>query len=730
MRKEKKRTRNSIWTFLCIVAICTAGVAYVYLFLCEPLAIAGAAVFLVLGVLLACSRRRPAGEDGNAAEREVRYREELFDALSHHVDDVFLLLENDGKTVNYVSSNVERLLGVPRERVMRDFDSICRTVADGEKLITEEELAGLERGQQISRECAHIHWKSGERRWYQDTFYRLSVHEADKIVLVLSDHTKENRMNEGLREALETARIANEAKSNFLANMSHDIRTPMNAIIGFATLLTKDAEDPEKVREYTKKISASGQHLLGLINDVLDMSKIESGATSLNIGEFSLPDLLEEISLNLMPQAKAKHQSFDVQMSGKVPEVLLGDRMRVNQVLLNLVSSSIKYTQDGGKVELTIYNIQMPTPDFVHLRFVVNDNGAGMSEETLKTLFDPFAHGMVADSQQEQGTELSMAITKSIVDLMGGSINVTSKPDEGTVVVVELEFSLPQRQRDEHFWARYGVTKLLVVDDDEETCIGVQRLMQDTGVLVEYATDGYAAIEKVVGAHTAGEDYDAVLLDWKMPGLHGVDVARRIRAKLGEDILLFILTGYDWSDIEREAKEAGVDAFVQKPFFVSNFQQSIEKLRDQKPAMREKKPQEGEDTGGQGVLNGKLFLVAEDIELNAELLSAMLSMEGAKCEIAENGQRALEMFRNSEPGYYDVILMDVQMPVMNGYEATRQIRSCGHPDAKTIRIVAMTANAFLEDVQNALDAGMDAHVAKPVDMEVVKQTLQRLEAQS
>ena len=599
---EKGRKRNIIWIVLGVVAVFGAVAFYIFFPSDRPIAFFGA--FILGAVISFCFCHTGQRED--PSEWESRYREEMLDALSKDADEVFLLLGRDGATVEYISANVEDLFGVPREKVQHDLHWLRQTAADGGNLVSPEELSSLQSGQRISREQEFIHWKSGERRWCRETVCRMSVRGKDAFIVLMADHTGEIQAREELQNALDEARAANRARSNFLSNMSHDIRTPMNAIIGFATLLSKDADNPEHVREYTKKISTSGQHLLGLINDVLDMSRIESGKTSLNIGEFSLPELLEELKAMLLPQAKAKHQSFEVHVKGDVPELLLGDRVRMNQVLMNLLSNGIKYTQDSGRVELTVYHMEETTPDFAHLRFVVRDNGAGMSEELIESLFDPFVREGATVVDQTQGPELGMAITKSIVELMGGKIDVQSQVNQGTVVVVEVELAIPRQAHDEKSWESHGISRI--------------------------------------------------------PETESLDDSKHLSSK-------------------------------------------------------------------RGVLEGMLFLVVEDIVLNAELLSAMLSVEGAKCEIAENGQVALEMFRSSEPGYYDVILMDVEMPVMNGYEATKAIRGCGHPDAEKIRIVAMTANAFLEDVQNALDAGMDAHVAKPVDMEVVKQTIQTLKIQ-
>ena len=407
---------------------------------------------------------------------------------------------------------------------------------------------------------------------------------------VRKEREKEREIyNKQLKEALQTAQIANNSKTTFLSNMSHDIRTPMNAILGFTTLLAKDVNNPDKVREYTKKITASGKHLLSLINDVLDISKIESGKVVLTLGEFAVSDLLSSIEAIIRPVAKAKGQTFDIVVTGVQHEYLIGDETRLNQILLNILSNAVKYTQEGGNISLRLKGLEQHSSQYEHIRIEVEDNGYGMSQEFLKTIFDAFTRAENSTTNKVQGTGLGMAITKNIVELMGGTIEVSSEVGKGSLFVVELELRIP--------------------------------------------------------------------------------------------------------DIQAGRQER--------------------KKRDEQPET------DVEDT----ILNGKHFLVVEDNEINAEILSELLEIEEATCEIMENGRLAVEHFEHTQPGRFDAILMDVQMPVMNGYEASRTIRAMEREDAKTIPIIAMTANAFAEDVKDAMDAGMDAHVAKPIDMKLLKKTL-------
>ncbi len=478
--------------------------------------------------------------------------------------------------------------------------------------------------------------------------------------------------NKQLTEALQTAQIANNSKTMFLSNMSHDIRTPMNAILGFATLLAKDAQDPDKVKEYTKKITASGQHLLSLINDVLDISKIESGKVVLTIGEFALNDMISSVDAIIRPAAKAKGQKFSISVTGIKHERLIGDETRINQILINLLSNAVKYTQEGGSIWLRFIGMNQHSNQYEHIR----------------------------------------------IEVEGGTIAVVSEMDQGSLFTVDLELRIPDVEADEQFWEQNGVARILVVDAEEDVCTGIQMLMEKTGVQVEIAQNGEAALGMLEQASDQGEEYQVILVDWNIPGMKGIETARRMRKVLPEHTPILLLSAFDWEEIREEALEAGISGFLAKPFFVSAFKEKLMEL-----LAEQSDKGEYEKLCEEGGLEGRRFLVAEDNEINAEILSELLDIEEAVCEIVENGKLAVERFNETEPGSYDAILMDVQMPVMNGYEAARAIRALERDDAKLIPIIAMTANAFAEDVKDAMDAGMDAHIAKPIDMLVLKRTL-------
>ena len=676
-------------------------------------------IFMLLMALVVMQSAYRIRQNKQKNMAELQYREMLFDMLSNNVDDVFLMLNAKDWQVNYLSPNAERLLGIPRKQLIEMIQRLNNAAEETVGFLSRMELESVPVCGSRSTKSEYLNKVTGEKHMYLETVYHENIQKIEKYIVVLSDRTREYRMQETLQAALEAAQEANAAKSRFFSNMSHDIRTPLNAIIGFTVLLGRDAEQPERVREYTRKLASSGQHLLSLINDVLDMSKIESGKTDLNIAEFQLPDLLSELYDILRPQATAKGQDWAIYVQDSPAERLLGDKVRLNQILLNLLSNAVKYTQEGGHIALIVQALSNNAPGYIWLRFQVKDDGFGMSEEFAQTVFEPFTReGRTAEGIQ--GTGLGMAITKNLVDLMGGKLSVKSKPGEGSIFTAEIPFRLPDREEETSDF--HGVSYILVVDDEEDICRSVRLMLQDTGIEATCVTEGAAAVETVVQAEQQGKMFDVILLDWKMPGMDGVETARQIHKRVGEKVPILMLTSYDWGDVEAEARSAGIHAFMPKPFFLSTFRQTLDKLfTDQAPKAVD---------ASESALKGLLFLMAEDNEINVEILSELLRMEGAECEIAVNGQKALEMFENSEPGHYDMILMDIQMPVMGGYEATRQIRACDHEQAQTIPIVAMTADAFAEDVKAALDAGMNAHLTKPVDIEKMRNTLGELRAKA
>ncbi|RKJ19513.1 PAS domain-containing sensor histidine kinase [bacterium D16-50] len=520
-----------------------------------------------------------------------------------------------------------------------------------------------------------------------------------------------------LEDALSQANKASKAKTVFLSNMSHDIRTPMNAIIGFTALAITHIDRKDQVEEYLKKIMTSGNHLLSLINDVLDMSRIESGKINLEEKSCSLPEVLHSLCNIVQADIHAKQLELHIDAVDVINEQVYCDRLRLNQVLLNLLSNSIKYTGAGGIVSMRISEKGGAPAGYAKYEFRVRDNGIGMSPEFLEHIFEPFEREATSTISRIQGTGLGMAITKNIVDMMNGTIEVKSQQGVGTEFIVSLMFRLHSGPKEAMEIPALKNCRALVVDDDFNTCDSVSYMLQQFGMRAEWTLSGKEAVLRTRQAVMRGDDYCVYIIDWLLPDMNGIEVVRRIRKETGEDVPIIILTAYDWSDIEEEAKEAGVTAFCGKPLFLSelrNCLHSVVGYEEEKEKNVEKKPVKFQP--------GRILL-AEDVELNQEIAVAILGDAGFTTEVAENGRIALDMLTKSTPGYYQVVLMDVQMPVMNGYDAARAIRSLENKELASIPIVAMTANAFEEDRQAALQSGMNGHIAKPIDVDNLFGTL-------
>ncbi len=514
------------------------------------------------------------------------------------------------------------------------------------------------------------------------------------------------------------AEHANRAKSEFLSNMSHDIRTPMNAIVGMTAIATANIDDKQQVQNCLKKITMSSKHLLGLINDVLDMSKIESGKMTLNMDQVSLQEVVDGIVSICQPQVRAKRQQFDVFIHDISAENVICDSVRLNQVLINLLSNAIKFTPDGGEIHVALYEEDSPRgEDYVRIHVQVKDNGIGMSKEFQKHLFDSFAREDSARVHRTEGTGLGMAITKFIVvDAMGGTIDVKSRQGQGTEFIITLDLEKAAAMEEDMILPSWD---MLVVDDDRQLCESTVASLGSIGVKAEWALDGNSALRMINRRHRRGDDYHIILLDWKLPDMDGIAIARRIREEQGNDVPILLISAYDWGEIERDAKDAGITGFIAKPLFRSTLFNSLRQFVE-----TDGEAEETVQTEARRDLTGRQILLAEDNELNWEIASELLGQEGLKLDWAENGQICVEMLAASPVGYYDAVLMDIRMPVMGGYEATQVIRSLERED-KDLPIIAMTADAFAEDVKRSLECGMNAHVAKPIDVREVMRLLDK-----
>jgi len=516
-------------------------------------------------------------------------------------------------------------------------------------------------------------------------------------------------------EARKEAEIASRSKGEFLSNMSHDIRTPMNAIVGMTAIATAHIDDPQQVQNCLKKITMSSRHLLGLINDVLDMSKIESGKMTLNEELVSLREIMESIVSIVQPQIKAKHQKFNISIFNILSENVHCDSVRLNQIMLNLLSNAIKFTPENGSIEVSLHEEVSPKgEEYVRIRIQVKDNGIGMSEEFRQHIFESFAREDNKRIHRTEGTGLGMAITKYIVDAMKGEITVKSQQGVGTEFQVILDLMRAEEQVEDMVLPDWI---MLVVDDDRQLCESTVDSLRSIGIRAECVLDGEDAVKMAVQHHKAHNDYHVILLDWKLPDMDGIQTARELRRQLGDDIPILLMSAYDWSEIEEEARAAGISGFLMKPLFRSTLFYGLKSYVDAEDvqSVEEKNTLQ---------FSNRRILVAEDNELNWEIAYELLHDLGLELEWAENGEVCVEMFRNSDAGYYDAILMDLRMPIMNGYEATDTIRALDRPDA-ALPIIAMTADAYSDDIQRCLEHGMNAHVAKPIDINEVARILKK-----
>ena len=653
-------------------------------------------------------------------DTEILYRDELFQKLSMNVDDVFLMLDAKTYQADYVSPNVEKLLGITVEQIHKDICILGKLYSEKQEDPEKNYLEEIQVQEQREWDFEYVHLKTGEKRWFHNIAMGSEVNGKKKYILVMSDRTSDRKMNQALSEAVRAAETANKAKSTFLSNMSHDIRTPMNAIIGFTTLAVSNIDDKKRVRDYLGKILSSSNHLLSLINDILDMSRIESGKIHLEETEVSLSDMLHDLKTIISGHIYAKQLELYMDAMDITDEDVYCDKTRLNQVLLNLLSNAVKFTPAGGTVSVRIrqYPGTVKGSELYEIR--VKDNGIGMSQEFVQKIFSPFERERTSTVSRIQGTGLGMAITKNIVNMMGGTIEVLTEQGKGTEFIVRLPFRIQSKHQRIEKIAELEGLKALVVDDDFNTCDSVTKMLVKVGMRSEWTLSGKEAVLRARQSMEMGDAFHAYIIDWRLPDMNGIEVTRQIRS-LGDETPIIILTAYDWSDIEVEARAAGVTAFCAKPMFMSDIRDTLMTAIGQKQAEAETAilPAAGSD------FRGKCILLVEDNELNSEIAAEILNEYGFLVDTAENGAEAVEKVKNSKPGNYDLVLMDVQMPVMNGYEATKQIRALDNPALAGITILAMTANAFDEDKKKALECGMDGFLSKPIVIEELISILQK-----
>ncbi len=536
------------------------------------------------------------------------------------------------------------------------------------------------------------------------------------IIFILYFRMSQQQLKE-LNEAKKEAVEANRAKSEFLSNMSHDIRTPMNGIVGMTAIAMSNINDNARVKDCLAKITLSSKHLLGLINDVLDMSKIESGKLTLNIHQISLREAMESIVNIVQPQIKSKNQHFDIFIQKIQTENVHCDSVRLNQVLINLLSNAIKFTPENGSIRVYLEQESSPLGEnYVRCHFKVKDSGIGMTEEFQKKIFDKFSREQKDQVYKTEGTGLGMAITKYIIDTMGGTVELKSTPGEGSEFHIVLDLEKAFTLEEDMILPPWNV---LVADNNQDLCQSAVFSLKEIGINAEWALDGKTAIEMVKKRHQEDNDYEIVLLDWKMPGMDGLQTMREIRKQVGDNIPILIISAYDWSDIEEEAIKAGANGFISKPLFKSNLFLGLSSF------MMKEDTEESQKNENKQRFTGKRILLAEDNDLNWEIAEDILSEAGFELERAENGQICVEKFQQSDVWYFDVILMDIRMPVMSGYDAAKTIRAMKERADVNLPIIAMTADAFSEDIQHSLECGMNEHISKPIDVDRLIQILRK-----
>ena len=589
------------------------------------------------------------------------------------------------------------------------------------KVLNEDELTEIDRSYYIDYKVI----RKGQRRWWRVSVVIVDLCEDGnpKHVLVLfKDITKQKEKDmeyqRTLKEAYQLAERANQAKTTFLNNMSHDIRTPMNAIIGFTSLAATHINEKERLKDYLSKIMTSSNHLLSLINDVLDMSRIESGKVKIEESPCSIPVVMHDLRNILQTDIKAKRLDFFIDTVDVVDENVICDKLRLNQILLNCMSNAMKYTKTGGTVGLRIIQKGHSAEGFADYDFVVKDNGIGVSKEFAEHIFEPFTREETSTVSRIPGTGLGMAITKNIVDMMGGTIKVKSELGVGSEFTISLRFKTTQQNGKRGVIKELNGFRALVADDSMDSCASVEKMLRTIGLRPEWTTSGKEAIFRARYAAQENDPFQVYIIDWLMPDMNGIEVVRRIRMEIGDEVPIIILTAYDWADIEQEAREAGVTAFCAKPLFVSELYDVLQNA-SHPVKTKDKTILEVE------AFKGKEILLVEDVELNREIAETILTEAGFHVNSVEDGKQAVDYMESEKGDMIDLILMDVMMPVMDGYEATQKIRQLEDKTKADIPIIAMTANAFEEDAKAAIEAGMNAHMAKPIRIESLYEIIEQ-----
>lgn len=659
-----------------------------------------AGALLLITILLLSRESMKGREQGRI------YRERLFQNISSNIDFAFLLYTPANQKVEMVSNNVRELCDTLPEQVVSQPDILferCGVPEDDEN--RNAFFAGN------LKEKVRKEYRAGTeaelQRWTEIHYLPA---DYGQYLAVLRDTTSEHHMREDLADALLQSQENNRARTAFFSSMSHDIRTPMNGIIGMTAIARANLDNQAKVADCLNKISSASDHLLSLINEVLDMSRIESGKFSLKCEPVNLPELISNVLLLIKPDLTKKSHTMHVKSAVLDYDIVMGDALHIQKILMNLLSNAVKYTPDCGEISIGLQEMRR-NERMVDIIFSVEDNGIGMEPGFVERIFNPFERAEDNRLSRITGTGLGMAITKNIIDIMGGTIQVESTPGAGSRFTVTL--TMPVYEADGPETESLDGYTVLVVDDNADTCEGIQIMLEEAGVQVDWCLSGREAVEKADKAHQAGKDYFAVIVDWKMAEMDGIETARRLRTELGADIPIILLSAYNWEEVEQEALEAGINGFLTKPIFRSELVQKLHFYIMGPSAKTQEAPRQIPEYK----FDGLHILIAEDNELNREIAAELLTSAGVRVDSAENGLQALRKMEQSEPGDYDMILMDVHMPEMDGLEASRNIRRLPDRSKAGIPIIAMTADAFAEDILRCKDAGMDGHISKPIDIE-------------
>lgn len=645
--------------------------------------------------------------------RDIFARERLYNMMTANINEVLFAYDTDTEKLIYISGNAERMLGLSEEKLMADpkaLEAYIGMPSWGRRQARTENM--------LSWNCEIRDPETGNMRPFLCRMYLVLEGETHWAILVLTDIAEEQQQKKLLENALGAAERANLAKSTFLTNMSHDIRTPMNAIVGMTAIASAHIDDRERVLDCLSKISVANEHLLGLINDVLDMSKIESGKLALNAAPFSIAELCHNLITLIQPQIENKSLELLVDARRIVHEQVVGDTLRLNRIFINLVGNAVKFTAAGGTVRIRISEMESDGSGYGRYRFSFADSGIGISREFFPKLFLPFERAENSTVSKTEGSGLGLAISRQFATLMQGRIDVESTPGKGSCFTVTVLLPLGETDGLDRELPEWTGHRVLLADGDRMSCESIAETLRSLGMEVDWVHTGEEAVSTAAAAQAEGRRYHLLFINWKLPGINGMETARRLREALDSPVPIVMLSAYDWVGIKKEAREVGVTEFMPKPLFLSDIYRVLTKLHaaDEEP---ESPPATWPD------FSARRILLVEDNELNMEIALEILSLVGVAVESAWNGREAVEKVAAAPVGYYDMVITDIQMPLMNGYDAAAAIRALEREDAKTVPIIAMTANVFSDDIQRSKEVGMNEHLAKPIDIHKLIEILQR-----